>query len=160
MLTLSLRVYGAPDAADTVASVLKSTDRKRPAITDYAVVSWPLTRARPSTCPSLAGADGGVDLGPLWGALFGVSFYIPLRATPANAVQIDLSNSLDAIGLDADMMQAIQRWVRPGTSALFIVSPEPLDAAFSALRVVMPKFLLERTLPADLEERLAAMFMV
>ncbi len=159
MLNLSLRVYGAPDAADTVVSTLMAPNRKRPAITDYAVVSWPLARSRPSTCPRLAGPDAPLDLGPLWGALFGVSFYIPLRATLGSAVQIDLSNSLDAIGLDADMIQAIQRWICPGTSALFIVAPGPHEAALSALRSPTPRFLLERTLPTDLEERLAAMFM-
>jgi uncharacterized membrane protein len=82
-----------------------------------------------------ASAGGGAAWGGFWGLLFGVLFFIPFAGLALGAGMGALFGHLGAKGIDQAFQQQVRDYVKPGTSALFLVIEQVTpDKAVAALQ--------------------------
>jgi uncharacterized membrane protein len=93
-------------------------------VTDAAYVTWPEDRKKPKTHELGKFTGGGALGGAFWGFLFGLLFFIPLLGLAIGAAVGGLAGSMVHGGIDEDFIKEVQRQVRPGTSALFVVTAD------------------------------------
>jgi uncharacterized membrane protein len=81
-----------------------------------------------------ASAGGGAWWGGFWGLLFGVLFFIPFAGLALGAGFGALFGHLGAKDIDAAFQQQVRDYMKPGTSALFVVIEKATpDKAIPAL---------------------------
>ncbi|WP_395729705.1 DUF1269 domain-containing protein [Nakamurella sp.] len=127
--TLSVWIFGTADAAALALRSCESAQRQgRLRISDSAVVQWPPDHGRPSgyQCGT---ADGSAELsGAFWGLVFGAVLLAPLAGLSGPIWPPD---GLDRIGLPGPLLEKLQLLIRPGVSALFVLS----DADLARIRL-------------------------
>ena len=119
MSTLSVWTFDGPDGAARALRVVERLQtRRRLAIEDAAVVSWPAGQHRPYSYQA-GTIDGTAALsGAFWGLLFGSLFLVPL-AHPAGGTP---SAGLARTGLPDDLLRQLRATITAGTSALFVLA--------------------------------------
>ncbi len=81
-----------------------------------------------------AGAGGGAMWGGFWGMLFGLLFFIPFAGLALGAGLGALFGHLGKEGIDKAFQQQVRDYVKPGTSALFMIIQQVTeDKAVAAL---------------------------
>jgi uncharacterized membrane protein len=81
-----------------------------------------------------ASAGGGAMWGGLWGMLFGLLFFIPFAGLAIGAGMGALFGHFGEKGIDKAFQQQVRDYLKPGTSALFMVIEKATpDKAISAL---------------------------
>src|ERR1700749_4921509 len=81
-----------------------------------------------------ASAGGGAWWGGFWGLLFGLLFFIPFAGLAVGAGMGALFGHFGAKGIDKAFQQQVRDYVKPGTSALFMVIEQVTpDKAIAAL---------------------------
>ena len=86
------------------------------------------------TTHSGASAGGGAVWGGFWGMLFGLLFFIPFAGLAIGAGMGALFGHLGEKGIDKAFQQQVRDYVKPGTSALFMVVEKVTpDKALAAL---------------------------
>src|SRR5450631_1212697 len=81
-----------------------------------------------------ASAGGGAAWGGFWGLLFGMLFFVPVVGLALGAGFGALFGHLGEKGIDSAFQQQVRDYVKPGTSALFmIVEQVTPDKAIAAL---------------------------
>jgi uncharacterized membrane protein len=104
--------------ADQVASISRDTDGKYHVHTSHGVT------------PTL----GGALTGGFWGVLFGLIFFVPFAGMAIGAGLGALMGHLADDGIDKEFQQQVRDYVKPGTSALFMVVEHATpDKAIAAL---------------------------
>ena len=82
-----------------------------------------------------ASAGGGAWWGGFWGLLFGMLFFIPVAGLALGAGMGALFGHLGEKGIDKAFQDQVRDYVKPGTSALFLVveqvTPDKATAALS-----------------------------
>lgn len=68
-----------------------------------------------------AGAGGGAWWGGFWGLLFGLLFFIPFAGLAIGAGMGALFGHLGKSGIDKAFQEQVRDYLKPGTSALFMV---------------------------------------
>jgi uncharacterized membrane protein len=127
---------------------------------DGAVVSWPPGAKKPHTHqmhnPAAAGAMGGA----FWGLLFGILFFVPLLGVAIGAGMGALMGSMTDVGIDDKFIKQVRDTVKPGTSALFVLSSHMVvDRVADAFRGQFGKMeLIESNLSRDQEDKLRETF--
>ncbi len=82
-----------------------------------------------------AGAGGGAAWGGFWGILFGLLFFIPIAGLAIGAGMGALFGHLGAKEIDKAFQQQVRDYLKPGTSALFLVIEKATpDKAVAALQ--------------------------
>jgi uncharacterized membrane protein len=82
-----------------------------------------------------AGAGEGALWGGLWGLLFGLLFLIPFAGWVTGIGVGALFGHMSKHGIDKEFQQQVRDYVRPGTSALFmVIEPATPDKAIAALQ--------------------------
>jgi uncharacterized membrane protein len=82
-----------------------------------------------------ASAGGGAVWGGFWGLLFGLLFFIPFAGLAFGAGMGALFGHLGEKGIDKAFQQQVRDYVKPGTSALFMVIEQATpDKAIAALQ--------------------------
>src|SRR5947199_6816554 len=80
-----------------------------------------------------ASAGGGAVWGGFWGLLFGLLFFVPFAGWAVGAGLGALFGHLGKQGIDKAFQQQVRDYVKPGTSALFMViehaTPDKATAA-------------------------------
>jgi uncharacterized membrane protein len=105
--------------ADQVASIARDADGK------YHV----------HTTHGGASAAGGAWWGGFWGLLFGLLFFIPFAGLAIGAGFGALFGHLGEKGIDKAFQEQVRDYVKPGTSALFMVIEQVTeDKAVAALK--------------------------
>ena len=111
--------FGAENAVATVPELQKPELIQ---LHDAATVTWEVGKRKPKT-RHLADLTGrGALGGAFWGFLFGLIFFIPLLGMAVGAAAGALGGSLAKAGIDKDFIERIRAEVRPGTSALFLLT--------------------------------------
>jgi uncharacterized membrane protein len=132
------RFTKADAAAQTEHTLLRARKQEPASIHDAAILSWPDGARAPAIrqLHSLTGARSLVDT--FWSLLLGTAFLAPLL-TPTDRPNHD---ALSAIGIDAQFIKHLRQHVTPGSSALFVLTPDAhgdqLRAAFSGLELAQP----------------------
>jgi uncharacterized membrane protein len=81
-----------------------------------------------------ASAGGGALWGGFWGMLFGLLFFIPFAGLAFGAGMGALFGHFGEKGIDKAFQQQVRDYVKPGTSALFMVIEKATpDKAIAAL---------------------------
>ena len=81
-----------------------------------------------------ASAGGGAVWGGFWGLLFGLLFFIPFAGWAVGAGLGALFGHLGEKGIDKAFQQQVRDYLKPGTSALFMVIEHATpDKALAAL---------------------------
>ena len=82
-----------------------------------------------------ASAGGGALWGGFWGMLFGLLFFIPFAGLAIGVGMGALFGHFGEKGIDKAFQQQVRDYLKPGTSALFMVidqdTPDKADAALS-----------------------------
>jgi uncharacterized membrane protein len=82
-----------------------------------------------------ASAGGGAAWGGFWGLLFGLLFFIPFAGLALGAGMGALFGHLGEKGIDKAFQQQVRDYLKPGTSALFMVIEQATpDKAIAALQ--------------------------
>ncbi len=123
MATLTVwRFDDAFGAENAVATVQELQKQELIQLHDAATVTWEVGKRKPKT-RHLADLTGrGALGGAFWGFLFGLIFFIPLLGMAVGAAAGALGGSLAKAGIDKDFIERIRAEVRPGTSALFLLT--------------------------------------
>ncbi len=81
-----------------------------------------------------ASAGGGAAWGGFWGLLFGMLFFVPFAGLAIGAGMGALFGHLGEKGIDKAFQQQVRDYLKPGTSALFMVIEHATpDKAIAAL---------------------------
>lgn len=81
-----------------------------------------------------SGAGAGAWWGGFWGFLFGLLFFIPFAGLAVGAGMGALFGHLGKHGIDKAFQEQVRDYVKPGTSALFLVVEQATpDKAIAAL---------------------------
>lgn len=119
--TLTAWKFQRPYTAESAAETLRDLARESLLVVyDAATVEWERTATRPTASQLYPITDVGALGTTFWGRLFGLLFYIPLW-DEANGM---LSRALTDQGIDDQFVTRVREGIRPGTSALFVMSPD------------------------------------
>ncbi len=125
MTTLTVWGFSEPDAAERVRDkVLALQKQDLITVQDAAVVTWPADKKKPKTKQSVSMAGAGASGGAFWGLLFGLIFFVPFFGMAFGAAIGALSGSMQDFGIDDDFIDSVREQVKPGTSALFLMSSD------------------------------------
>jgi uncharacterized membrane protein len=159
MATMTVWKFPTADGAAATEDVLTDLHKQGLInIHDAAVVSFPEGAKKPKTkqLHSLAGA--GALGGAFWGMLFGLIFLVPLLGAAIGAAFGGIAGSFTDVGIDDDFINRARDNIKPGTSALFLLSS---DAVVDKLRDEFkdtPMTLMESNLSNEEEQKLREVF--
>ena len=82
-----------------------------------------------------ASSSGGAIWGGFWGMLFGLLFFVPIAGLAIGAGMGALMGHFGEKGIDKAFQQQVRDYLKPGTSALFLVIEQVTpDKAIAALQ--------------------------
>ena len=123
MATLTVwRFDDAAGAENAVATVQSLQKQELIQLHDAATVTWEPGKSKPKTRHLASMTGPGALGGAFWGFLFGLIFFIPLLGMAVGAAAGALGGSLSNVGIDKDFIERVRAEVRPGTSALFLLT--------------------------------------
>ncbi|MFC8797665.1 DUF1269 domain-containing protein [Promicromonospora sp. NPDC057138] len=121
MTTLTAWKFQYADTAEVAARTLRELARENLLVVyDAATVEWQTGAARPMASQLYPITDVGALGTIFWGRLFGLLFCSPQR----DDVDGELSHALTDQGIDDRFITRVRDGIMPGTSALFVMSPD------------------------------------
>ncbi len=123
MTSLSIWIFDTPESAEPALRTLGRLEMQgHLTVDDASVLSWPAGDPRPRTYQ--AGSTTGLAAlsGAFWGLLFGLVFLLPLTGHLRD--DAGRSFGLTRIGLPDRFLLAVRDRISPGTSALFLLTPD------------------------------------
>jgi uncharacterized membrane protein len=133
MGTMTVVRFADAQAADRAVATFRDLQRQNGLpLQDAALVTWPSGSSGPAIAqpPNLisAGSFGSV----WWSLLFGLVFFTPFFGITAGAAIGTLADIFAEYGIDDVFIGRIRLAVTEGTSALFLVTREPIANGFAA----------------------------
>ena len=128
--------FDTPDGAGKMVDLVQDLSTQQLIrLQDAAIVIWPEGKKKPNT-RLLADVTGlGALSGVCWGLLFGLMFFIPFFGMGVGAAIGALSGHFAMYGIDKDFVEQAQSKVTEGTSALFLMTSDPVgDKVTDAIR--------------------------
>jgi uncharacterized membrane protein len=159
MVTMTVWKFPSPTGADEAQDMLADLQEKGLInVVDAAIVSFPEGAKKPKTrqLHSLAGA--GALGGAFWGMLFGLIFLVPLLGAAIGAGMGALAGSMTDVGIDDDFIKRARDKIKPGTSALFLLSTDAVVDKVSEEFKNTQMTLMDTNLSKDEEEKLREVF--
>jgi uncharacterized membrane protein len=159
MDTLTVLEFPTADGAGRMLGTLQDLQKQQLiAIHDAAIVTWPANKAKPQTKQLNNIAGFGALNGAFWGMLFGLLFFVPFLGAAIGAGIGALTSSLVDVGIDDNFIKQVREKVKPGTSALFLLtSGAVVDRVVAAVKGA-PMEIVSTNLSADQEQKLRAAF--
>jgi uncharacterized membrane protein len=159
MATMTVWKFPTPDGADQAEQTLKQLDKQGLIkIHDAAIVSYPEGAKKPKTRQLGSMTGVGALGGAFWGMLFGLIFLVPLLGAAVGAGIGALTGSLADVGIDDDFIKSVRDQIKPGTSALFVLSSDAVVDRVQEAFAGQPMVLLETNLSHTEEEKLREVF--
>jgi uncharacterized membrane protein len=157
--TLTVWKFPTADGADVATATLKELQRQELIqVHDAAIVSFPEGAKKPKT-RQLSGLTGAGALGgAFWGMLFGLIFFIPLLGMAIGAGIGALTASMADVGIDDAFIRRMREEIRPGTSALFVLSSNAVVDRVKEAFAGQPMVLVETNLSREQEAKLRDVF--
>ena len=159
MATLTVWKFSSPGAAGEASTRLQELVGQGVVVVhDAATVSWEPAANTPET-RQLPGAAAGTLGSSFWGLLFGLIVLVPLLGAAIGDATGAVGGSLTDVGIDDTFINKVRDQITPGTSALFVLSPDAaLHALDAALIVNRPVERLLTSLSVEQEEALRWVF--
>jgi uncharacterized membrane protein len=159
MATMTVWKFPTAEGAAVAEATLKDLQRRELIqIHDAAIVTYPAGARKPKTrqLNSLTGA--GALGGAFWGMLFGLIFFVPLLGLAIGAGMGALAGSMSDVGIDDAFIKRMREEIRPGTSALFVLTSgavmDKVRDAFAGQELM----LVETNLTHEQEDKLREVF--
>ena len=125
MSTLSVWRFDTDDGAEKAVGTLESlASQHLITVQDAATVSWPTGAKKPRTRHHNDLAGAGALGGAFWGLLFGLLFLMPLLGAAIGAAAGALAGRFSDFGIDNDFIKRSRDEIKPGTSALFVLTSD------------------------------------
>jgi uncharacterized membrane protein len=159
MATMSVWKFPSADGAEGAEDTLRELQKEGLInIHDAAIVSYPEGAKKPKTkqLHNLAGA--GALGGAFWGMLFGLIFFIPLLGAAIGAGIGALAGGMTDVGIDDDFINRVRAEIKPGTSALFVLSSDAVIDKVRERFANTPMTLVETNLSHEEEAKLQEVF--
>jgi uncharacterized membrane protein len=159
MTTLAVLEFNSADGADQALRILQRLQQQQLIkLVDAAVVTWPQESKGPKTRQTVSTARAGALGGAFWGFLFGLIFFVPLLGLAIGAATGAISGALKDYGIDDNFIKQIRDKVKPGTSALFLMTAHAvIDRVVAELKSLNPE-LITSNLSDEQESRLRELF--
>jgi uncharacterized membrane protein len=159
MATMTVWKFPTTNGAAIAEDTLKDLQRMELiTILDAATVTYPEGARKPKTRQLRSLAGVGALGGAFWGMLFGLIFFVPLLGMAIGAGMGALSGSMTDVGIDDSFIRRMRDEIKPGTSALFVLSSgavvDKVKEAFQGQQMV----LVETNLSHEQEDRLREVF--
>jgi uncharacterized membrane protein len=159
MATMTVWKFPTANGAAMAEETLKDLQRRELIqIRDAAIVTFPEGAKKPKTRQLRGLAGAGALGGAFWGMLFGLIFFIPLLGMAIGAGMGALAGSMSDVGINDAFIRRMRDEIRPGTSALFVLSTnavvDKVRDAFQGQQMV----LVETNLSHEEEDRLREVF--
>lgn len=159
MATMTVWKFPTANGAAMAEETLKDLQRRELIqIRDAAIVTFPEGAKKPKTRQLRGLAGAGALGGAFWGMLFGLIFFIPLLGMAIGAGMGALAGSMSDVGINDAFIRRMREEIRPGTSALFVLSTnavvDKVRDAFRGQQMV----LVETNLSHEEEDRLREVF--
>ncbi|MFD8497681.1 DUF1269 domain-containing protein [Amycolatopsis sp. NPDC059657] len=123
MVTLTIWRFDSAEGANRGARTLEVlTQTELISVHDAAVVSWPEGRKKPVLHQLRHLTSRAALSGAFWGMLFGLIFLVPLLGAAVGAAAGAAGMALTDVGIDDKLIKQVRDQLRPGTSALFVLS--------------------------------------
>ena len=159
MTTLSVLEFNSPDGADQALRILQRLQQQQLIkLVDAAVVTWPQGGKEPKTKQMISTARAGAIGGAFWGFLIGLIFFVPLLGLAVGAATGAVTGALNDYGIDDNFIKQVREKVKPGTSALFLMTAHAvIDRVVAELKSLNPE-LITSNLSDEQESRLRELF--
>jgi uncharacterized membrane protein len=160
MATLSVWKFDASsDAADASVRLQRLAGRGGAVIHDAATVSWERAARKPTGHQFRATGSTAEISDSFWDLLFGLIFLVPLLGAAMGAATGAAAGPLTDVGIDDTFVNKVRDQITPGTSALFVLSPDTaLKAVEAELAALQPVELILAHLSAEQERALRWVF--
>src|SRR5205085_9469906 len=112
---------GADSAVETLKGLQEEGLIK---VHDAAIVTFEEGAKKPKTRQLSGLTSAGALGGAFWGMLFGLIFFIPLLGLAIGAGIGALAGSMTDVGIDDHFIKKVREEIKPGTSALFVLSSD------------------------------------
>ncbi len=159
MATLTVWRFPTPLGAEQAEQTLERLSKQELiSIHDAAIVSFPEGAKQPKTkqLNNLTGA--GALGGSFWGLLFGFIFFVPLLGMAVGAGVGALTGAFADVGIDDDFIQTMRDQIKPGMSALFLMSSDAVMDKVQEAFEGQPTELMHSNLTAAEEAKLRDVF--
>jgi uncharacterized membrane protein len=159
MATMTVWKFPSPDGAEAAEETLKDL-AKQGLITvhDAAIVTYPEGAKKPKTKQLSNMAGAGALGGAFWGMLFGLIFLVPLLGAAVGAGIGAFTGSLTDVGIDDEFIKSVRDQIKPGTSALFVLSSDAVVDRVHEAFAGQPAVLLQSNLSHEEEQKLREVF--
>jgi uncharacterized membrane protein len=159
MTTLSVLEFNSHDGADQALRILQRLQQQQLIkLVDAAVVTWPQNSKGPKTKQMVSTARAGALGGAFWGFLIGLIFLMPLLGLAVGAAAGAAGGALRDYGIDDNFIKEVREKVKPGTSALFLMTAHAvIDRVVAELKSLNPE-LITSNLSDEQESRLRELF--
>jgi len=159
MTTLSVLEFNSHDGADQALRILQRLQQQQLIkLVDAAVVTWPQNSKGPKTKQMVSTARAGALGGAFWGFLIGLIFLMPLLGLAVGAAAGAAGGALKDYGIDDNFIKEVREKVKPGTSALFLMTAHAvIDRVVAELKSLNPE-LITSNLSDEQESRLRELF--
>ena len=159
MTTLSVLEFNSPDGADQALRILQRLQQQQLIkLVDAAVVTWSQNSKGPKTKQMVSTARAGALGGAFWGVLIGLIFLMPLLGLAVGAAAGAAGGALRDYGIDDNFIKEVREKVKPGTSALFLMTANAVvERVVAELKSLNPE-LITSNLSDEQESRLRELF--
>jgi len=159
MATMTVWKFPTPEGAATAERTLRQLQQEELIkVHDAALVSFPEGAKKPKTHQLTGLAAMGALGGAFWGMLFGLIFFVPLLGMAVGAGIGALSGSLTDVGIDDHFIRRMREEIKPGTSALFVLSSDAVIDKVKEAFEGQPMVLTETNLSHEQEDTLRGVF--
>ncbi len=159
MTTLTVLVFPSTEGVQQIHDTLLDLQNQHLIeVQDAAFVTWP--RGAKQAKSDLLGVFAGPHAlaGQFWGMLFGLIFFVPYFGPDLDAAADTLRSKFGDCGIDARFMARIRVQVVEGTSALFVLTSEPVESKVVAALQEQSFELIAANLPKAKEDELREVF--
>jgi len=159
MATMTVWKFPTPDGAERAERTLKNLQAQELIkIQDAALVTFPEGAKKPKTRQLSGMKAAGALGGAFWGMLFGLIFFIPLLGMAIGAGMGALVGSMTDVGIDDKFIRRVRDEIKPGTSALFVLSSDAVVDRVKQAFEGQPMVLMESNLSREQEDKLREVF--
>jgi uncharacterized membrane protein len=153
--TLTVWSFAEPDGAEAAVPGLRALATEGGVcVDDAAAVSWPEGRRKPRTVTLGSLSGPGTLWGGFWGMLLGLIFLAPLAGVTFGAAAGAIAGSLSEFGVEDDFVLRVRAAVKPGTSALFILSDASAHDRLTRELASVSSAVISLQISSDQERRL------
>jgi len=154
MSTLVVLAFPTDDGAQDVLDVISDLQRQNLITLEDAATLRFGSDGKPKVKQATNLVGEGAWGGAFWGLLFGLLFFVPVLGIAIGAVAGALMGKFTDVGIDDRFIRDVQRKVKPGQSALFLLVRESnQERVLAAIEPYHPE-VLQTSLSVEQERRL------